>query len=748
MHRRRRVAVAAVALAAAFAIAVIGARRLDPVPEGLRVQYFSNGQPGAAAELSAVDRQPSSANLFADWLGRPPQSFTAIWTGWLAAPRDGRYTLAISADQRASVEIDGVATVDNHGVPSPPIAQGTVQLQRGVHSVFIRYAHAEGGVPAIAFLWARGDAPLDVVPAWAMRPRQVAYRRIVADEVLDAGEAISFAAVLLALLCGATIVLWPAVAHARSHLVGEDAWRPLLWIIAGSLVLSLVGIGWGLPGAEWVGDELDPLQVLDAIAKRFSHGWSGIYPPVHFYVLSLAYTPALALDWLGFVGLHTTLGHAVMTISSRTVSVIMSAGTLVATFLCARRAFGRRAALFATATFALAAPFVYYAKTANVEVPYLFWLAWCLVFYLRVLDGGAPLADYAAWAATGTLAICTKDQAYAFCIAMPFVVLYEMWRANARAGAVHPLRTALTDRRIVAATLIAIAMFVLCQNILFNSSGFLDHVRWITGRKVAVYRMFEPTIGGRLGLLRLTVRLVELTWGWPIFIASSSGLLAAAMTPGLRRVAIWLLVPVASYYLGFANIVLYNYDRFVLPICLVLALFAGLAIDRLTAERASLRAWRFAGAGILLLYTLLYSSTVDALMVNDSRYGVERWLAAHVRRNDLVGMIGIPRYLPRLDGFNTIDLDRLETFTEAQPAFCVVDADYTRIEPPDSPHNQMLATLRSDRSNYRLALRARSPSPWPWLPGAHRDLVGDRLDRVPLSFLRNINPTIEVFERR
>src|SRR5580692_850769 len=99
MHRRRRVAVAAVALAAAFASAVIGARRLDPVPEGLRVQYFSNSQPGAAAELSTVDRQPSSENLFADWVGRPPQSFTATWNGWLVAPRDGRYTLGISADQ-------------------------------------------------------------------------------------------------------------------------------------------------------------------------------------------------------------------------------------------------------------------------------------------------------------------------------------------------------------------------------------------------------------------------------------------------------------------------------------------------------------------------------------------------------------------------------------------------------------------------------------------------------------------------
>ena len=38
-----------------------------------------------------------------------------------------------------------------------------------------------------------------------------------------------------------------------------------------------------------------------------------------------------------------------------------------------------------------------------------------------------------------------------------------------------------------------------------------------------------------------------------------------------------LLAPVMSYYLAFINVILYNYDRFVLPICLILAIFGGLS---------------------------------------------------------------------------------------------------------------------------------------------------------------------------
>jgi hypothetical protein len=127
---------------------------------------------------------------------------------------------------------------------------------------------------------------------------------------------------------------------------------------------------------------------------------------------------------------------------------------------------------------------------------------------------------------------------------------------------------------------------------------------------------------------------------------------------------------------------------------------------------------------------------------------VERWLTERVRAGDVVGSSGLPRYLPRLDRFRGLDVDHLETLLEARPAYFVVNADYTRSEPPNSPLGRLLSALRSGKTDYRLVLSARTPSPWPWLPGADPDLVGSRLDGESLSFLRNVNPTIEVFARQ
>ncbi|HEY1910788.1 MAG TPA: hypothetical protein VGG73_07700, partial [Vicinamibacterales bacterium] len=399
------------------------------------------------------------------------------------------------------------------------------------------------------------------------------------------------------------------------------------------------------------------------------------------------------------------------------------------------------------ALFALATPFVYSAKTANVDVPYLFWLSLSLACYLGILTDGS-LAACIGCAVTATLAVCTKDQAYAFCAGMAPVVLFELWRKASRSNISRPLWRAISDRRVAFALIAVVLTFVVAENLVFNLSGFLQHVATITGRQVSVYQSFASTLSGRLSLLALTGHLVELSWGWPAFLVCVLGLGWALTSPADRRSAIWLLAPALSYYLGFINVVLYNYDRFVLPLCLVLALFGGFAVDRLTAARTSYRSWRLAASGVLLVYTLLYSGTVDALMVRDSRYGVERWLAEHVRDGDLVGTTGIARYLPRLDQFATVDLDRPETLTKALPRFCIVNADYTRSEAVETPLGQVIARLQGGAAGYRLALRARSGSPWPWLPGAHPDLVGDRLDPNSTSFLRNINPTIEVFERR
>src|SRR5262249_62352212 len=99
------------------------------------------------------------------------------------------------------------------------------------------------------------------------------------------------------------------------------------------------------------------------------------------------------------------------------------------------------------------------------------------------------------------------------------------------------------------------------------------------GRGTLSCRVREPTLAGRLAARRLTASLLKDSWGWPLTIVCVSGVLFALC---VRRClpALALLLPVISYYAGFVNVILYNYDRFVLPMTLILSMFGGYALDR------------------------------------------------------------------------------------------------------------------------------------------------------------------------
>jgi hypothetical protein len=76
----------------------------------------------------------------------------------------------------------------------------------------------------------------------------------------------------------------------------------------------------------------------------------------------------------------------------------------------------------------------------------------------------------------------------------------------------------------------------------------------------------------------------------------------------------------------------------------------------------------------------------------------------------------------------------------------VFNADYARAVQPTSPTGEFLTALRSGALGYTLALAYRAPAPWGWLPGAHPDLVGPRLE-PSTSTLRDINPMFLVYKR-
>jgi PA14 domain-containing protein/dolichyl-phosphate-mannose-protein mannosyltransferase len=719
---------------------------LNPVRAGLNATYYANANWSGAPVVSTIDPQPSDDRLLDAWRGAPPPQFSTTWAGSFLTMHDGPYALATISDDDSSVYVDGQIAVDNAGRRVwPRGATGVVTLTRGVHAIYVRYAQ-DGGPFHLELLWARAGQPLERLPAWALTPRRVNFWAFA----LSAGLKRSLAAAEWVWVCSIVVwaltVIWLWLRKGRAWLQREEVWPALKWILAGSLVLNTACIWWGLPGGSWAPDELTPTVVLGAAARGFAHGWFDRYPPFHFYVLTVASSPLIVLEWLGRVDLSTATPFTLLVVISRLISIAAGLGTLLAIYAAGARIFGRRAGVLASAMFALVAPFVYYAKTANLDAPYLFWFAVSLVFYLRLLQGLAP-RDFVGFAVCATLAICTKDQAYALYLLMPFAFVERVWRANRDAGERRPLMRALVDRRLLSAAAVAIVLFVGVHNIAFNLDGFRQHVLLITGPASESYRDFEPTIAGRVALLRLTVDIIRNAWGWPMFLTSVSGVVFALLTPALRGPAIWLLLPIVSYYAGFIDVVLYNYDRFMLPVCLVLSLFGGLALDRCLAPGGRARTWRRVVAGTAFAYSLLFAATVDLAMMRDSRYTVEVWLAAHVAPGEAIGSVFPQQYYPRLDRFTHAEITSANDLREGQPSYYVLNADYARAEPADSEIGRLIAGLQDGRLGYGLVFQYRQPAPWPWLPGAPRDLVGDRNERPITSVLRHINPRYEVFKR-
>jgi len=732
----------------ALTVLLLAANRLDPLAAGLAGTYFTSArdEPDRQAPVASGDADvPSTAAIERAWPGTPPAVFSAVWSGSLFVAHAGTYRLATTSDDGSWVYVDGEPVVDNGGRHRALTASGRINLPRGVHTILVKYFQ-DGGAFQLELLAAAGDARLAPMPSWMLAPRQVSYRRFLVSVVLRRSAQLAWpvaAAAFFLVLALAGRSCLPAFLRwiARDRLRAAFASVALL-----SLALNASGIWWGLPGYSWAGDELTPPAVYNAIGSWFSQGWYARWPPLHFYVLSAAYVPVLVGAWAAGVVWGAAGKYTALVFTSRLVSLAAALATIAVVYRCGARAFSRRAGAFAALALALLVPFVYYAKTANVDAPLTFWIALSLLFLLRVLQQPA-LRNYVGFGACAALAVCTKDQAYAVYIAAPFVIVYAGWRRNLAAGVPRPLVRAAADRRLAAAGAAAAGVFALCHNLLFNVEGFVRHVKYITGAGSEGYRLFEPTWSGRIALAAATLRLDRISWGWPLCVLSAIGFAIALRDRRTRPVAAALAAIAATYYVGFINVILYNYDRFLLPVCLVQALFIGVACDRLLSP-ARARVWAAAAVAAAFGYSLLYAATVDVVMARDSRYTAERWLHAHVGSGEVVATMFPLQYLPRLDGLPWIEVRSVADLKEAKPAFYVLNADYARALAPDSEPGELVAGLQRDALGYTLALRYRGPAPWAWLPWGHPDLVGPRLDLPVFTFFRNINPTIEVYRRK
>lgn len=531
-------------------------------------------------------------------------------------------------------------------------------------------------------------------------------------------------------------------------------------VVALGLALHAPGITWGLPSQYgWAPDELLPETVLDGLARGFSGGWAHKYPPFHFTLLGWLYAPVLRAHGLGPADAVPGDVYFTLFLIGRGLSLAMAAGCVALVHACGRRLLDRRGALFATLLTATLLPFAFYAKLANLDVPYLFWALAALFFALRALERPGAF-DLAAFGVAGMLAIATKDQAYGlFTLSAPLLLVTRARRLARAAGRPRVTWRDIVGREFALATLGATTTFLLAFRLFGNWAGFVDHVRLIAGPASEDFQIFPATIAGQAALAWHSLVQLAFVLGLPtsavclLGMGSVAARLAGLLPPPRSREAgrpddarlLGLLVSALSYYATFIAVVLYSYDRFLLPVAVLLTFFGGRVLSEATAWPGWQGRLGRVAAAVVIAYGLARGVSLDLLMLNDARYAAERYLRAHVAADDSVAGIGVLSRLPRLDGARWSVLPpSIAALREARPRWVVINADQAATVKLGGAKAHFYAGLDDGTLGYRLAYAERWRARFLFFDAER--LMHGAYGPV-LSNLEVVNPEIRVYRR-
>ena len=714
--------------------------RIFPAP-GLEARYFSDTAAITVPLRSETAEMPSTdtLRLRQQELGR--ETFRTEWRGYLAVEEEGLFRFGLESDDGAYLYLDGELVVDNGGVHGAQLASGQVHVEPGSHHVYLQY-HQAGGDLALRWLWSREDAPLADVPADALSPTRTSLVTIQRRRVilrLRAPLAALWALAVVWFMVRISWALWSLVL-TRYPLAHTPIARTLAPVLLLAFGLGVWGMEWGLP-ERWAMDELQVAEVIDATQQRFSAGWHHAYPPVQFYIIGAVLAPFELANRIGVISLDTDIWSARLLIM-RMVTLLMGLGTLVGIYCCGALAFSRQAGVWASLLLVLSLPFAFYTKTANTDVPHLFWLTWSMYLYLRLWFRGTTM-EYALLGVTATLAVCTKDTAYGFYALLP-LVLYGRVAVDQQTSALGSrLRQALLDRRLWVAGLSAVVVFGLAHNFLFNWRGAIDHFT-ATASLATGYRMFDSTPVGAAGLMTLTIRLLRWSHGWPLFALCAAGLATALATRPTRALTLWLFAPAASYFLTFLFYVGFAYDRFLLGISIPFVLVGGRLAAALLAMPGGMRPLRQTIVACAFAFGLLNVVSLNYMMSLDARYAAEDWLRGHVSQDEQVGWFGGMReYMPRMRDLPMLPMDvPTDGVLVVRPEYLLVN---TETLSRTSAGQLLRGNLMSERLGYREVWRLRSPLPW-WAVLRFEPAISNGLDDADTN-LDNINPDMAIFER-
>lgn len=733
MARRWEVTICAVILAASIAAAfAIG----TSAATGLVGTFWPN------AEWSGppIKEQPSSLPDIAHFIRGVPRvaatGGSAEWTGVVFVDQSGEYEFEVSSDGRAWLFVGGRSVVDNGDGVVRRAARGRVALTPGAHAIRIRYVQRAA------------SGALDVFMSGPGLERHLLRAEELAPYETSSGSASRRRLVRMAAL--AVPIAWALLMiYVIGRLAGHWLWRevmrvapsaadrrPLVVVLVCGFGLTVWGLTWGLD-SSWAPDELLAGHVRELIQRRFADGWYDKYPVMHYAILGIPVSAFEIASRIGLLSADSLASNMAQLAMMRAVSVVMGLGTLIAAFLCAAELYGPRRATLASWSLLLTGVFVYYGKTANLEMAVAWWFGLAVLGFIRIWTRNRT-ADYVLLGVAAAATVATKDQAYANLALLPIGVIAANVTRDRR------FFQALVNRRMLLGGAAALVAFALFHNSVFNFRGVVDHFRllWTLNDLHAVPR----TARGYAELTVLTGGMFRLLLGWPLLLAALAGVAAAAWNRE-RRWWLWLLLVPVSFHLTFTFVTLYAHDRFLFGGVFVAALFAGSMLADLLDQVRMRLAGRVVVAGILG-YSLLSAASVNAMMDVEARNTTRKWVEDRANEGDRVGLIGW--YMPTLGpSVRPVGLEATRmAVTASMPEWLMLNGRFaSRYAYDRSPlGRELMAGLADGSLGYEEVFRYRAPVPaWAIL---QYDEQFRRSRESSWTNLDKINPEMMVYRRR
>lgn len=417
--------------------------------------------------------------------------------------------------------------------------------------------------------------------------------------------------------------------RSRSALVGALV---LGLIAAGSLLLRVWGLDWGLPGMfhpdEYSGRALRMLVTHDMNPHFFKNPTVMIYTICEVQLVAAQHIPTShAIVSLFNLPVQDPRGDFLMLLVGRWVGAVAGTLTVVVLYFAGKEILGRKAALISALLLGVSFLHVRNSHYATNDVLATFLLTASFLFSARIYTRGR-WSDYLLAALFGGLATSTKYTSSLF--VLPILVAHFARPRQKRDGSV--LRQQLP---LLACGVVSLAAFLIgtpYSLLDFNTfvPDFLFQLE--LGAEHARGQDLSPTPVLVLNTLSQGLGLV------PMVLVLLGGMGLARHDP--RRFALLASVPVV-YFISISK-QSYYFARFAVPLLPFLALFSGYGVTWISSRLGSSRRERLLLpllVAVTLAQPLALSIGHDLLLSReDTRALAARWIASYTPPNATIAV--------------------------------------------------------------------------------------------------------------